>query len=114
MMAVLMGKEKAVKVLLDNKHLDYMIPEKDGYTPCHGAGFQGRAAIMRMLLAAGLPCTTDTHADGFTPLHRACWGREPRHTETVRARGRDSARVLLRVGVLVAGWSLLVWQGVGP
>ena len=30
------------------------------------------------------------HEDGFTPLHRACWGREARHTETVR--------VLLKAG----------------
>ena len=24
------------------------------------------------------------HADGFTPIHRACWGRDVRHAETVR------------------------------
>lgn len=29
--------------------------------------------------------------DGFTPLHRACWGSEQRHADTVRA--------LLRAGV---------------
>ena len=23
--------------------------------------------------------------DGFTPIHRACWGGEKRHTDTVRA-----------------------------
>lgn len=34
---------------------------------------------------------SDRHRDGFTPLHRACWGGEPRHTDTVR--------VLLEAGV---------------
>jgi len=24
-------------------------------------------------------------ADGFTPIHRACWGGEKRHTDTVKA-----------------------------
>ena len=23
-------------------------------------------------------------ADGFTPIHRSCWGPEQRHTDTVR------------------------------
>jgi hypothetical protein len=27
---------------------------------------------------------TDMHKDGFNPLHRACFGSEPRHTETVK------------------------------
>ena len=69
MMAVLSGKDEAVKILL-GLGADTSIPEKDGYTPCHGAGFQGRADIMKMLLAHGLPCTTDRHKDGYTPLHR--------------------------------------------
>ena len=89
MLAVLSGKDEAVKILLA-KGADTSIGEQDGYTPCHGAGFQGRAEIMKMLVQHGLPCTTDTHKDGFTPLHRACWGREARHAET--------ARVLLKAG----------------
>ena len=36
-----------------------------------------------MLIAHGLS-VSDRHADGFTPLHRACWGKTPAHTETVR------------------------------
>jgi hypothetical protein len=24
------------------------------------------------------------HVDGFIPMHRACWGDEQRHTDTVR------------------------------
>merc|ERR1712172_187791 len=41
MMAVLMGKEEVVKLLLKEPSVDASIPEKDGYTPFHGAGFQG-------------------------------------------------------------------------
>ena len=50
MMAVLMGREGVVEVLLGESAVDASIPEKDGYTPLHGAGFQGRANIARMLL----------------------------------------------------------------
>merc|ERR1711953_149869 len=49
MMAVLMGKEEVVRMLLKLPVVDASIPEKDGYTPFHGAGFQGRASIARML-----------------------------------------------------------------
>ncbi len=27
----------------------------------------------------------DVHSDGFTPFHRALWGAQGRHTDTVRA-----------------------------
>ena len=49
----------------------------------HGAGFQGRPEIASELISFGLEAG-DVHKDGFTPLHRACWGREKRHAETVR------------------------------
>jgi len=49
----------------------------------HGAAFQGRPDIARELLRRGLD-PNPRHADGFTPIFRACWGREERHTETVR------------------------------
>merc|ERR1711902_443115 len=26
----------------------------------------------------------DVHKDGFEPIHRACWGKEGRHTSTVK------------------------------
>ena len=26
----------------------------------------------------------DRHSDGYTPLHRACWGREARHSKFVK------------------------------
>jgi len=89
MMAVLSGKDEAVRILL-KRGADTTVGEQDGYTPCHGAGFQGRSEIMKLLIQHGLQCTTDTHSDGFTPLHRACWGKEARHADTVR--------VLLKAG----------------
>lgn len=49
----------------------------------HGAGFQGRAEIGQLLIAHGIN-PSDKHTDGFQPIQRACWGREPRHTETVK------------------------------
>ena len=45
---------------------------------------------MEMLLKHGLD-PLDVHQDGFAPLHRACWGKEPRHSKAVR--------VLLKAGV---------------
>ena len=89
MMAVLMGKDEAVKHLLA-AGADTKVGEQDGYTPLHGAGFQGRAEIARMLVAHGLD-PNEMHRDGYTPIHRACWGAEERHTDTVR--------VLLESGV---------------
>merc|ERR1711971_722395 len=85
MMAVLMGKEEVVRLLLKEPAVDASIPEKDGYTPFHGAGFQGRANIARMLIkdSRGLD-PSDRHKDGFQPIHRACWGGEARHAETVK------------------------------
>ena len=50
----------------------------------HGAGFQGRAAIVKLLVSHGLD-PLDTHKDGFVGMHRACWGPEARHAETVQA-----------------------------
>mmetsp|Transcript_47517 Transcript_47517/g.149336 ORF Transcript_47517/g.149336 Transcript_47517/m.149336 type:complete len:182 (-) Transcript_47517:132-677(-) len=81
MHAVLTGKAKAVKYLL-KRGADVTVPEKDGYTPMHGAGFQGRAEIARLLMAHGVDAW-DVHSDGHAPMQRACWGGEPRHTETV-------------------------------
>ena len=80
MMSTLGGHVAIVKALLE-MGADWKIPEKDGYTPMHGAGFQGRAEIAKVLIGHGLD-KSDRHADGYTPIHRACWGREARHTET--------------------------------
>jgi len=63
---------------------DATIAEKDGYTPPHGAGFQGRPEIMRILKEiGGIDVVNAEHSDGFSPMHRACWGQEKRHADTV-------------------------------
>ena len=82
MAASLSGKTTAVKHLLA-LGADPTIGEKDGYTPLHGVAFQGRADAARLLLAdPRVP--NEMHRDGFFPVHRACWGREKRHTDTLR------------------------------
>lgn len=82
MAATLAGQPQVVKHLLD-VGADTSVGEMQGYTPFHGAGFQGRAEVARVLLQAGLD-PQDTHEDGFQAIHRACWGGEPRHTAVVR------------------------------
>eukprot|EP00501_MAST-03F_sp_TOSAG23-6_P002056 GSMAST32.ASY1.ANO1.2147.1 assembled CDS len=83
MSAVLGGNISIVKWLLTQKRVEFMIPEKDGYTPMHGAGFQGRAKIAQLLIDHGL-AYDDLHEDGYMPIHRAAWGRNTRHTDTVK------------------------------
>jgi len=84
MMAVLMGHDTVVNLLLSMKEVDASIAEKDGYTPFHGAGFQGRRDIARLLLKDQRSLDPSArHSDSFTPLHRACWGNEKRHRDTV-------------------------------
>ena len=46
MAACLGGHLDSAKALLE-LGADVTVPEKDGYTPMHGAGFQGRAEIGR-------------------------------------------------------------------
>ena len=85
MMSVLRGQTEMVRLLLAEPVVDVSIGEMQGYTVMHGAGFQGRADILRLLLEDKRNIDPrDFHEDGFSPLHRACWGDEPRHTETVR------------------------------
>jgi ankyrin repeat protein len=83
--AVLTGKLNAVKTLL-TLGADTSLAEKDGYNVMHAAGFQGRAEILKTLLnhGEGLAPLMTKHSDGYYPLHRACWGREERHAETVK------------------------------
>jgi ankyrin repeat protein len=83
--AVLTGKMKAVQTLLD-LGADTQAVEKDGYNLLHAAGFQGRAEILALLLNSDKVHLNPLvkHADGYYPMHRACWGPQPRHTETVK------------------------------
>lgn len=83
MTSVLSGKTASVKALLQHG-ADTSIPEKDGFLPPHGAGFQGRADIMKLLYEHGLDIHAEHARDGYRPFHRACWGREQRHADTVR------------------------------
>lgn len=86
MHAILSGHTKIVAYLLSLQEVDHTVPEKDGYTPMHAAGFQGRAEIVNLLLHSHRGISpSDRHYDGYTPMHRACWGRETRHFETVMA-----------------------------
>ena len=62
---------------------DWTVAEKDGYTPLHGAGFQGRANVVKVLMEAAVP--HEAHSDGFSPIHRACWGTTDRHAQAVKA-----------------------------
>ncbi|CAB9526287.1 repeat domain-containing protein 55 [Seminavis robusta] len=84
MAATLRGKINVIRQVL-KLGADVTIPEKDGYTPPHGAGFQGRPDIMRLLKEeANVDVINAPHPDGYFPFHRACWGREKRHAETVK------------------------------
>ena len=83
MAATLSGSVRAVIELL-KRGADASITEDDGYNPPHGAGFQGRALVLRELVKAKIDITKK-HADGFYPMHRACWGMDQRHTDTVEA-----------------------------
>ena len=83
MASTLRGNVDMVMLMLE-RGADATVPEKDGYTPPHGAGFQGRPDVMRVLKeVGGIDVINSPHADGFFPIHRACWGREPRHAKTV-------------------------------
>ena len=85
MMACLMGKATAVDTLLE-LGADPHVGENDGYTCLHGIGFQGRAEVATRVLTKYKDVLPNTmHADGFFPIHRAAWGKERRHTDTVAA-----------------------------
>ena len=85
MMSVLRGRTEMVRLLLAEDAVDVTIGEMQGYTVMHGAGFQGRAEILRLLLEDKRNIDPrHVHSDGFSPLHRACWGNEVRHAKTVK------------------------------
>lgn len=81
MQSVLHGRTKMVQFFLENG-ADFTIGERNGYTPMHGAGFQGRKEVAELLFKYGVGLR-DKHEDGYEPAIRACWGPQDRHTETV-------------------------------
>ena len=92
--SVLRGHLDVVKYLLTElkDKVDVTIAEKDGYTLAHGAAFQGRADVMSFLISSNINVKDEFHSDGYAPLHRACWGREAKHTNTLRVL-RDEAGI---------------------
>jgi ankyrin repeat protein len=72
-------------VSLEFKKIWIAFTHKDFFSSLalHGAGFQGRPRIAKLLIDHGLD-PLDMHKDGYLPIHRACWGREKRHTLTVK------------------------------
>lgn len=49
----------------------------------HGAGFQGRAEVAKILIDHGLD-PLGMHEDGYIAMHRACWAPTEAHAETVK------------------------------
>lgn len=83
MAAVLHGNFAIVDVLLA-AGADATLGEKDGFTPLHGAAFQGRARIARALFKHGKAPNEMHKGDGNYPAHRATWGKESRYTDTLQ------------------------------
>jgi ankyrin repeat protein len=81
--AALQGHAGVVRVLLE-AGADPTVPEKDGFTVWHAAAFQGRAKVLVVLDELSVPGFGISEIDGFTPLHRAAWGRRPGHVAAVR------------------------------
>jgi len=82
MAAVLRGRPKIVKVLLE-EGADVTIAENDGYTPAHGAAVKGSVAVTKVLKKFGIDVKNDKLDDGYYPFHRACMGRKVGHRELV-------------------------------
>merc|ERR1719246_289269 len=55
-----------------------------GQTPLMHGVLQGFRKSVKFLLEKGAD-TSIGEKDGYTPIHRACWGAEKRHMKTVKA-----------------------------
>ena len=84
MYASISGYTEIANVLLD-RGADLTIGmESSGFTPIHGAAYAGQPDVVKLLLDHGVDAL-HRHKDGFIPMHRACWGSTPVHTESVLA-----------------------------
>lgn len=84
MRCILEGKDDFVELMLNTPSIHYNIPDAQGYTPVHAAGYAGREHIAKMLMSRLKHFNGfDRHHDGFIPMHRACMGEKKRHTRTV-------------------------------
>lgn len=63
------------------------------FRPIHAAAMQGHAAVVRLLLAAGVDPNVQTRPQGYAPLHSAAWAG---HIETVRVLVTVGANQALR------------------
>merc|ERR1712228_623266 len=82
MAATIEDSAKAVKALLDAR-ADTSIPDRHGYSLFQTAGVKGSALVALILKDHGLD-PFEQNKDGLTALHRACWGMQDRHKDTVR------------------------------
>ncbi len=82
MYSSLMGFADVAEVLLKHDADMNIDMQGTGFTPIHGSAFQGHPDVIKLLLAAGADAN-HRHQDGFQPMHRACWGNTPKHTEAV-------------------------------
>lgn len=81
--AALRGHDQIVSLLLESG-ADPLVTEKDGFNVWHAAAFQGQPSVLRVLIDADVPGYGISERDGFTPLHRASWGRTQRHFLAVK------------------------------
>eukprot|EP00746_Dinoflagellata_sp_MGD_P087700 gnl/MRDRNA2_/MRDRNA2_347655_c0_seq1.p1 gnl/MRDRNA2_/MRDRNA2_347655_c0~~gnl/MRDRNA2_/MRDRNA2_347655_c0_seq1.p1 ORF type:complete len:150 (+),score=23.52 gnl/MRDRNA2_/MRDRNA2_347655_c0_seq1:24-452(+) len=75
MAAAIAGLPRQVNYLLKMR-ADGSIAENQGYTALHVAAHYGHTAVGEVLLQHGFDAN-DRLKDGYTPLHRACWGDHP-------------------------------------
>lgn len=55
---------------------------EDGITAMHAAAYHGQWGVVQLLINHG-DDPDQLSQDGYTPLFRACWGKEQHHTDAV-------------------------------
>lgn len=83
MAATLKNQLPSVRFLL-HKKADPLMADKDGYTPLDAAAFNGFDEIVHEILKHHPTLIKHAHGtDGLNPMHRAAWGSEDKHVETI-------------------------------